>query len=266
VVTGASPVILFCALESEFAAVRKRLPAGKQVTHGVLPTYYATKLESRSGRKRSVVVVQTGVASVKAGITAARILGYFDNPEIIVLLGITAGLKSKDVKLGDVLVPTATVDVESGKVTPKGKEPAGLSYEMSLDKQKAIAQWPGQGNWSKRWGKKRPVKTKGRSKVIADCTIACTSSVIAYDKRAQALRLIHRKISGVEMEALGIAMASQLVGRPFVIVKSISDWADRQKKNKWHAYCMASAADIGHFDAGRRNIVRSIVFVLGQTG
>ena len=45
-------------------------------------------------------------------------------------MGITAGIKVKKstVKsppLGDILVPTTTVDVEAGKRTPKGKEKAG---------------------------------------------------------------------------------------------------------------------------------------------
>ena len=64
---------------------------------------------------------------MNAGISATRILDYFDNPHLAVLVGITAGIKDKKRnknprQLGDILVPTATVDVEAGRVTPKGKE------------------------------------------------------------------------------------------------------------------------------------------------
>src|ERR1700730_11453610 len=106
-------IILFCALASEFSAVRKRLGTGTQKTHPRIPPYYRAYVKTSSGRERLVVAVQTGVAGVNAGISATRILDYFDQPELAVLVGITAGLKDKRPNkksplLGDILVPTAT--------------------------------------------------------------------------------------------------------------------------------------------------------------
>jgi nucleoside phosphorylase len=273
--TGARPTILFCALESEFAAVVNRLPPGKQTSHPSLPTHYATHLKCASGRKRLVVAVQTGVASVKAGIAATRIFDYFDQPKITILVGITAGLKGRGTALGDVLVPTGAVDVESGKVTPKGKEPSGPSIETSPNHRSAIALWPGLKDWAQRWEARRPRKAtvlkllvdcavtswpglkdwaqrwEARrperatvSKLLADCTIACTASVIAYDGYAQKYRSHNRKIAGIEMEAIGVGFASLNVCCPFIIVKSISDWADEKKDDMWHQYCMDSVADL----------------------
>jgi len=107
-------IILFCALASEFSAVRKRLRTGTQKTHPRIPRYYRAYVTTVSGKERLVVAVQTGVAGVNAGISATRILDYFDEPELAVLVGITAGLKDKKPNkkspgLGDILVPTATV-------------------------------------------------------------------------------------------------------------------------------------------------------------
>jgi hypothetical protein len=176
-------IILFCALPSEFSAVRKRLGAGTQKTHPRIPPYYRSYVKTSSGRERLVVAVQTGVAGVNAGISATRILDYFDEPKLAVLVGITAGLKDKKRNknspvLGDILVPIATVDVEAGKVTPKGKEKAGQKIPVSSNHQKAVSSWAGFDAWSGKW--KRLVKRKRiNPKMFADCTLACTASVVA---------------------------------------------------------------------------------------
>jgi hypothetical protein len=129
---GACPIIIFSALAAEFDAVIKRLPSpGKPKTHPDLPPHFVTHLDCESGRKRLVVAVQTGVASVNAAIAATRMFAYFDKPELAVLVGITAGLTDRSTALGDVLVPTATVDVESGKVTPRARFCAVQSIGIS---------------------------------------------------------------------------------------------------------------------------------------
>jgi nucleoside phosphorylase len=80
-------------------------------------------------------------------------------------------------------------------------------------------------------------------KMFADCTLACTSSVIAYDEYAQSLKQHNRKIAGIEMEAVGVATACQ--GRcDFLVVKAISDWADDKKDDSQHSYCMKISADL----------------------
>jgi nucleoside phosphorylase len=240
-------IILFCALPSEFGAVRKRLGTGTQKTHPRIPPYYRAYVKTASGKERLVVAVQTGVAGVNAGISATRILDYFDEPKLAVLVGITAGLKDKkrnknSPQLGDILVPTATVDVEAGKVTPKGKEKAGQIIPVSSNHQKAVSSWAGFDTWSRK--RKRLVKRKTIfPKMFADCTLACTASVIAYDKYAQSLKQHDRKIAGIEMEAVGVAMACH--GRcDFIVVKSISDWANQKKDNSQHSYCTKVSADL----------------------
>jgi nucleoside phosphorylase len=263
-VVAVRPIILFCALASEFEAVRKRLGDGVTKTHAYIPPYYRAHVRTNSGRERLVIAVQTGVAGVSAGISATRILDYFDHPEFAVLVGITAGLSddrprhrigswfrwfhkasssgNHALNLGDILVPTATVDVEAGKVTPKGKEPAGLTSQVAHNLHRAIASWTGFNAWSQKW----PRNLKGVTvypRMFSDCTLACTASVIAYGEYAQSLKRHNRKIKGIEMEAVGIATACQ--GRcDFLVVKSISDWADEEKGDDLHSYCTQISSDL----------------------
>jgi nucleoside phosphorylase len=252
--------------------VRERLGDGVNKTHAQIPPYFRAHVNATSGRKRLVIAVQTGVAGVSAGISATRILDYFDQPEFAVLVGITAGLKDSKAssgsdnrpwsgirswfqrihkasssgdnapRLGDILVPTATVDVEAGKVTPKGKEPAALTSQVAQNLHRAMASWTGFNAWSQKWSR----NIKGLTvypKMFSDCTLACTASVIAYGEYAQSLRRHNRKIKGIEMEAVGIATACQ--GRcDFLVVKSISDWADEEKGDDLHSYCTQISSDL----------------------
>jgi nucleoside phosphorylase len=67
--------------------------------------------------------------------------------------------------------------------------------------------------------------------------------VIAYDEYAQSLKQHDRKIAGIEMEAVGVAMACH--GRcDFLVVKSISDWADEKKGDSQHSYRTKASADL----------------------
>jgi nucleoside phosphorylase len=79
--------------------------------------------------------------------------------------------------------------------------------------------------------------------MFADCTLACTASVVGYNDYAQSLKQHDRKIAGIEMEAVGVATAC--LGRcDFLVVKSLSDWADEKKGDSKHAYCTKVSADL----------------------
>jgi nucleoside phosphorylase/predicted nucleotidyltransferase len=240
-------IILFCALASEFNAVRKRMGEGIHKTHPRIPPYFRAYVKTASGSERLVIAVQTGVASVNAGISATRVLDYFDSPKLAVLVGITAGIKVKkstvkSPQLGDILVPTTTVDVEAGKRTPKGKEKAGQKIPVAANIQRAVSSWAEFDAWSQKW--KRSIKGKKLApRMFADCTLACTASVVGYNDYAQSLKQHDRKIAGIEMEAVGVATAC--LGRcDFLVVKSISDWADEKKGDSKHTYCTKVSADL----------------------
>ncbi len=238
---GLVAVLVFCALKEEFKAVVKRLGNGKLLKLPDLPPQHVGEIICKTGTRRHVVVIQTGVASVSAAIAATRALNFWSQAELAVLVGITAGFKLSKLKLGDVLMPTSIIDVESGKKTPKGHEPAGLILPTSISHAQAMAAWPREDTWRFRWGKKSISGTEPT--IHSDCALACSSSVIGYAAYAKEVRHRHRKALGVEMEALGVATACQ--NRcPFVVIKAISDWANSKKNDKWHKFCMDASADL----------------------
>jgi len=239
---AASPILLLCALQKEFEAIVNRLGTGTLKSVGALPPQYVTYIRRNGDNKRLAVVALIGVASVNAGIATTRLLDYWQKADLAVLLGITAGLRKTGLKLklGDLLVPTHTVDVESGKKTPKGHQPAGAIIPLATDLLNAVSTWPNTKRWMERWPV--PGKDKRLPQVRTDCALACSASVIGYEKLAQKYRRMHRKTGGVEMEGLGVATACQDKCR-LLIVKSISDWAGVGKNDRYHQYCMQSCAD-----------------------
>jgi nucleoside phosphorylase/predicted nucleotidyltransferase len=243
---AASPILLLFALAKEFEAVVKRLGSGKLQNLGGLPPQHVAYVRDSDGKKRLAVAALVGVASVNAGIATSRLLDYWQTPQIAILLGITAGLRNaaSAMRLGDVLVPTHTVDVESGKKTPKGHEPAGAIIPLSPELQKAVATWSGVEGWRERWPiPQRKNEQKVLPRIRTDSALACSASVIGYEVVAQKYRRFHRKVAGVEMEGLGVATACQDRCR-LLIVKSISDWAGVGKNDRLHEYCMQSCADL----------------------
>jgi len=54
-----------------------------------------------------------------------------------------------------------------------------------------------------------------------------------------------RKIVAFEMEAIGVAEACETNSKvPFIVIKSVSDFADPGKNDDWHSFCCQITADL----------------------
>ncbi len=237
---GAKPVLLLCALPKEYEAVRTRLDVGKEPSSPLLPRYFQTYIKTKSGRQRLAVAVLIGTGSIAAAISTARILNYFENSCLAILVGIAGGIKEVGSQLCDVLVPSAVVDIEAGKRTPEGKLSSGIIPPLA-DLHGALSSWAGQKEWASKW-KQEINGVQLTPKVNSDCTLACSAAVIADSELAKSLKERHRKVSGIEMESLGVVLACQ--GRvPLLVAKSISDWANDEKSDDVHSRCCDLIAD-----------------------
>lgn len=240
---GIRPILILCALPKEFAAVKKRLPHGKDKQAGTMPPYYIARLAQVPGSPNGTIVVAVlvGNGNRKAAIATTRILDFFPQASLAILVGIAGGIEEASVKLGDILIPTETVDVESGKKTSEGFESSLSTLQVSSPLHAKVAAWSGLSKWKAHWKEQSPLKAE--PSVIDDCTLACTSTVCADGESANALRQKNRKIAGVEMEALGVADAANDRCK-FLIIKAVSDLAGSQKNDSLHEYCAGLAADL----------------------
>jgi nucleoside phosphorylase len=184
-----------------------------------------------------------GMGNVSSAQAATLVISVW-NPAYLLLAGIAAGMPDvgDDLRLGDVLVPDQIVGYEQAKVRPEGAE---RRYKVAQPDWELLQTARGlePREWALSVAATRPDGQGDRvipraffesvfsgEKVIADGTIIA------------GLRQDWRKAIGVEMEGLGVAVASYRGGPRFLMVKAVSDFADPAKNDDWHAYAAESAA------------------------
>lgn len=237
--------LIVTALKDEYDAVVERLtdvkPAGR--SSEVVPPFSVGSVHCAGDIKRVAVTVLPRMGLVTAALTTRRLLEYI-SPELVLLVGIAGGLRG-EVMLGDVVIPGETYEYEAVKVTPSGDQAHGLITPVSADHLAAIMQHD-LSDWRASLAKEMPHGNLDPPSVRLGDAMASGHKVIADSERGRALKLAHRKTVAVEMESFGVAEACRqaFIATPFLAIKSISDYADAQKDDRWRRFCCASAADL----------------------
>ncbi len=161
-----------------------------------------------------VVLLQSGIGKVAASIGTAILLDQYC-PDIVINTGSAGGFDSS-LNLGDVVVSTEVrhhdVDVtafgyEMGQMAA---QPAAFTADDNLISiaEKAIAMKDGQHS------------VRG---------LICTGDVfVCTDEKAQYIHNYFPSVIAVEMEAAAVAQTCHQFNIPFVVVRAISDVADKE--------------------------------------
>jgi len=186
------------------------------------------------------------MGNVRSAAITSWAITRFD-PSVVVLVGIAGGVKKdgNDRLLGDVIVPQQFVEYDYGKQEDGSFQPRYQTFRPSptlLDSASEAAA----GEWYKR--KKIASRPDGTKRVVPAvlCGVVLSGQrVVADDEFADGLKEEWSEVVGFEMEAAGAATAVYELGQraEFVLIKGVSDWADRKKADDgWRAYAADSAA------------------------
>ncbi|TGD94956.1 hypothetical protein EU555_30015 [Methylobacterium nonmethylotrophicum] len=168
-------------------------------------------------------------------------------PRFIVMAGICAGVEGK-VNYGDVILADPTWDYQSGKrvkdkevtsfsIAPKQiSAPNIVTSRVELLRRDASV-------WS-------DIKRGWQSAPQHDLRLvvgplASGSAVLADGQAVQDIKLQHRNLVGIEMEAYGLYDAAAYAPNPqpnAIAFKSVCDFADPDKKDSWQAYASYTSA------------------------
>ncbi len=190
---------------------------------------------------RSVVVWPTlGTGNVNAAIAAQQAIVVW-NPRYIILSGITGGLAMRGVELGDVLVPEQVVAYEPGKVYDAKLESRFQVFRPSHSVLTA-ARTAQKTEWWSALSLEPPAKSRPPKVHFGD--LASGEKVIVSKKWGDTFREKWPRLTGVEMESLGVLQAAYKADDvpQAGVVKSVSDWADRKKGDDWQPYAASVAA------------------------
>ncbi|MFD6294313.1 hypothetical protein ACFWFU_05840 [Streptomyces sp. NPDC060235] len=191
-----------------------------------------------------LVIPRSGMGNVGIAEIAARAIGVW-NPAKLLLVGIAGGIRDAgdDLRLGDVLVPDKVIGFEHARVSAAGTSPRYEPYRPDWDLL-STAQAVVPEEWV------LPSLVRPRVGAAPDRAaprahfgpVLSGEKVIAGDAILDVPLKAWPKALGVEMESLGVALASYRGGPGFLMVKSVCDFADAQKNDDWHDYAAATAA------------------------
>lgn len=244
----------------------------REYLHGTLP--------AKDGGDHKIVLALGGKGNNSAAISATNLLRDFGSVEHIFMVGIAAGVpcptKAEDhVRLGDVVVANGTGVIQYDMIKQKTKSveyvpsprspspewlqvielmlatmpkpPAFWAYldKMLSDRNLARPKKDVLSDSLRAKGRplkhpKDPARTKGRPRVHQG-PIGSANKVL---KSAKARDEVSGKfkLRAIEMEGSGVADATWALGKTYMIVRGISDYANEKKADDWQDYAACAAA------------------------
>lgn len=244
-------VAVICALEEELEFVKKSLDDISEVSATDDDYIYYKGTFVKDKEKRKVIMAQsTHMGMVPASTLTTRLIYNF-SPRYVVMTGIAAGIKEK-VSFGDVIVAEYVWDYGAGKEVLEGNESVHRNtiQQISIDADILNIIKRVSNNKSLLDDIKKDfmgVKPASELKIIVG-PVASGASVIANPQVVDNIKNSQiRDIVGVEMEIFGVYYAARWAVSPkpkFLALKSVCDFADSTKDDKYHAYASYTSAKI----------------------
>jgi nucleoside phosphorylase/CheY-like chemotaxis protein len=244
---------IVCALEEVELSAIKSLPCDWQPLRVDRDEtrYLAGTIQGKSKTHSVVAAAAPRIGMSASAVLTAKIIAQF-RPKFIVMTGICAGRVEKTA-IGDVIIADPCWDWGSGKVDSIGDQPrfqpAPHQVELDTDLGALLKELCADVGLLAR------VKADARgTKPPHDLNVrfgplASGASVVANREVFRALLDQHRNLLAIEMEAYGVVSACKGSGKPRplpIIMKSVCDFADKDKADDFQEYAANTSAILLH--------------------
>ena len=220
-----------------------------EIRHPNDPTIYHKGCFRNGEKKLSVIAAcaqQMGMPA--AAVLSSKLITQF-RPRFLAMSGIAAAVKGGDAKLGDILIADQSWDYESGKhkITDNKQffEPDPRSIPLSVDVKEWLLHLQAQKYFTSdiqnAWRGGMP---EGTLKVHIG-PIASGAAVIQDESIVAHIKAHSRKLIGLDMETYGVFFAAENCTQPRPIpisIKSVCDFADKDKSDQHQAYAAFTSA------------------------
>lgn len=184
--------------------------------------FYSGKLDGRS-----VVLLKSGIGKVNAAVSTTLLMASFD-PSVVINIGSAGGFDA-ELEVGDVIISDAVVhhDVD---VTAFGYQIGQLpQLPATFKADDALIEIA-----------KQAVSKVGQVK--AKVGLVGTGDVFMCEaERVAKVRQQFPELKAVEMEAAAVAQVCHKFAVPFVVVRSLSDVADKESPASFEEYLSVAA-------------------------
>lgn len=232
-----SRIALVGAMREEVAALR--------------PCLAEARVERRAGREfllgrldgHEVILVRCGIGKVAAATTTAVLLDAYD-ARALLFTGVAGGLLPA-VRVGDAVVGTALLqhDMDASPLFPR--------WEVPLT---GLARFAADPAWSARVARAcRRLAEAGAVGALHEGLVVSGDRFVATAAESAALRALLPEALAVEMEGAAVAQVCHDFGRPFAVVRTISDRADDAAHGDFQRFVREVAAPVS------RDIVRAVL-------
>lgn len=248
-------VAIICALPLELNSMLKtpmnwKTDEGYEDPNPNHRYHFGTLQTARKKRTLRVVLsLATHKGPVHAAVLATKMSLTF-HPKFVIAVGISAGVRDSAFQRnpGDILVASESFAMDSGKRQSKdgGHEfrPEPNPIVISTDLVSTLRELQRQRTYlddiTERWtGDEPPNKLR-----LHLGPVATGSAVVSDGQVVDAVKTHWRTLEGVEMEIYGVYVAATEArqGTRFLSFKSICDFADKDKDDKWQRYAAFTSA------------------------
>lgn len=214
--------------------------------------YYRGELVSDNDASKTWTIVTA--SCLRMGMAASSALAskmiYHFRPKYMVMVGICAGIPEKT-RYGDIIIGDPVWSYESGKYTCSTEgdkflpDPhhVNLDIEIRSKVKDLISRRMFLDQIASGWEISLP-KNSNISAHIGP--IGSGSAVIANQKLVAPIVGQQRKVLGIEMEGYGFMVSAETVhiSKPkSIVIKSVSDFADSEKSDKWQEFAAYTSAN-----------------------
>jgi nucleoside phosphorylase len=237
-------LVIITALQKEYTAVCKRLAHMPDTVKSLLDEGELFEHRYPDGDARKIVVLRaTRMGPVAAALQTILAIRQW-SPKLVVLVGITAGIASEGVQLGDIILPDRLVEYDAIKVKDDSARFHGLIPAPSAAHSRQVEQWPGLSDWLKQRGCVLPDPRDAIA--LRTDAVASGMKVVGSEAFLEEIAKYSRKICALEMEAIGVAEACAVLPSPtpYLVVKAVTDLASEKKDDRCHPIASEAVADL----------------------
>ena len=220
----------------------------------LLPCLAHVRTERRAGRDfhcgrldgHDVILVRCGIGKVAAATTTAVLLDAFDASALL-FTGVAGGL-GEGVRVGDIVVATTLLqhDMNAEPLFPRWEVPLTGRARFSADTA-----------WTARLARAgralAGAGTHARGARVHEGLVVSGDRFVATHAESDALRALLPDALAVEMEGAAVAQVCHDFGRPFGVVRTVSDRADDAAHGDFQRFVRDVAAPYS------RDVVRAVL-------
>lgn len=209
--------------------------------------------------KHKVILATDDQMGMSGSATLSMKVMHKFKPKYIIMAGIAAGVKDRNRNFGDIMICRSTWNYDSGKYQFKQNvrktifEPYPEQIEIDDNLKTRINNFKRNISIIKSIKDNYPIKNSipAWNLQVHFGPIASGSAVVSSDEKVDTIKGTNRKLLGLDMETYGVFYAARMIPvqpKPKALsIKSISDFADRRKNDKYRAYAAYTSVQFVYF-------------------